>query len=198
MAMNPGTIIILNGTSSSGKTSIVKALQDLLDEPFLDAGIDKFIWMLPHRYLRQPLWDEVLGLATTAGPIGNQLVLGMHQTIAALSRSGSHVVADHVLVETAWVADCAQVLQELPAYFVGVRCPLEVVEAREAARKDRTLGQARAQFPLVHAHGIYDLEVNTAELSAEACAQQIKSYIEGMDKPEAFKQLSSNGISSLQ
>ncbi len=49
--MTPGKIIILKGTLGSGKTSIVTALQDMLDGPLLDAGIDKFIWMLPRRYL---------------------------------------------------------------------------------------------------------------------------------------------------
>jgi chloramphenicol 3-O-phosphotransferase len=73
-----GTIIILNGTLSSGKTSIVKALQNVLDEPYLEAGIDKFIWMLPHRYLDRPLWDEVLGLVVKAGPVGRTLMSGMH------------------------------------------------------------------------------------------------------------------------
>ena len=62
----PGTIILLNGTSSSGKTSIVKALQDSMEEPYLDMGIDRFIWMLPKRFLNRPLWDEVLGLADRA------------------------------------------------------------------------------------------------------------------------------------
>ena len=56
-----GTIIFLNGTSSSGKTTILQALQDSLDEPFLDMGIDRFIRMLPKRYLNRPLWDDVLG-----------------------------------------------------------------------------------------------------------------------------------------
>ena len=50
-----GTILLLNGTSSSGKTSLVKALQTLLPEPFLDAGLDRFLWMLPKRYLDRPL-----------------------------------------------------------------------------------------------------------------------------------------------
>jgi len=66
----PGTIILLNGTSSSGKTSIVKALQDSLEEPYLVMGIDRFIWMLPKRYLNSPLWDEVLGLLTEPGRRG--------------------------------------------------------------------------------------------------------------------------------
>ena len=45
--MNHGIIIILNGTSSSGKTSVLHALQDLLEEPYLEAGIDKFFSCFP-------------------------------------------------------------------------------------------------------------------------------------------------------
>jgi len=191
--VTPGKIIILNGTSSSGKTSIVRALQDILDEPFLDAGIDKFIWMLPRRYLDRPLWDKVLGLATEAGPLGHRLMSGMHQAIAALSRAGNNVVADHVLVERRWLEECTRIFSELPALFVGVRCPLEVLERREAMRKDRTLGQARAQFHLVHVHGIYDLEVDTSESSAEACALEIKRRLEDGSSPEAFKCLRQQG-----
>lgn len=187
--MTPGTIILVNGTSSSGKTSIVRALQDVLEEPFLDAGIDKFIWMLPRRYLDRPLWDEVLGLATQAGPVGHRLMSGMHHTIAALSRASNNVVADHVLVEPAWLQECVRLFSELPALFVGVRCSLDVLEQREAARKDRTLGQARAQFDLVHAHGVYDLEVDTVASSAEACARQIKQYLESGRPWDAFKRL---------
>ncbi len=49
--MKNGTVILINGAPSSGKTSIVYALQGILDEPFLEVGIDKFIFMLPDRYL---------------------------------------------------------------------------------------------------------------------------------------------------
>ncbi len=142
-----GTILLLNGTSSSGKTSLVKALQTLLPEPFLDAGLDRFLWMLPKRYLDRPLWDDVLGLATEAGAAGRLLATGMHHAIAELSRRGCHVVADHVLVEPAWVEECARLFHDLPAWLVGVHCPLAVLEERERARRDRTLGQAAAQFP---------------------------------------------------
>ena len=184
-----GKIILLNGTSSSGKTSIIKALQNILKDPYLDAGIDRFIWMLPQRYLDRPLWDDVLGLATEPGAVGNHLMSGMHHCITALSRAGNNVVADHVLVSDVWLEECARLFRELPAFFVGVRCPLAILERREVARKDRTLGQARAQFHLVHAHGIYDLEVDTAQLSAHECARQIKRRIEGGGPPDAFKRL---------
>lgn len=187
-----GTIVILNGASSAGKTTILEALQTLADEPFLNAGIDKFIWMLPRRYLDRPLWDEVLGLAVSAGSLGHQLFSGMHHAIAALAHTGNHVVADHVLVEPVWVAESARLFADLPAYLIGIRCPLAVLEQRESARRDRTLGQARAQHARVHAHGVYDLEVDTSRLAADDCARAILHRLN--EPPNAFRQLRDAGF----
>lgn len=183
------TIIILNGTSSSGKTSIVHELQKCLAEPYLEAGLDKFLWMLPGRCLSRPEWDEVLGLATKAGPLGLRLVSGMHQAIAALAAAGNHVIADHVLVEPTWWGECAALFADLPAYLIGVHCPLPILEAREMARQNRTLGQAKAQFERVHAGAIYDFEVDTGLYSAAECAWQIKQFMADHTRPEAFQRL---------
>jgi chloramphenicol 3-O phosphotransferase len=185
----PGTVLILNGTSSSGKTSILKELQNILSEPFIDAGIDKFIWMLPQRYLDRPLWDDVLGLATSAGETGHRLFSGMHHTIAALSAAGNHVIADHVLVEPSWVTECARLFHNLPAYLIGIKCPLEVLEQRERDRKDRTLGQACAQFGVIHRDVTYDLEIDTSTQTVTESALTIKTWLETQPQPAAFKRI---------
>lgn len=183
-------IILLNGTSSSGKTTLVRAWQQAMATPYLDAGLDRFLWMLPGRYLKQPLWDDVLGLATEAGETGHRLVHGMHRAIAALSQAGNCVVADHVLVEPEWVTDCANVLADLPAWLIGVRCPLPVLVERERSRGDRTLGQAAAQHERVHAHGVYDFEVDTSLMSPEECADAIIRQIK-VTPPFALRTLAS-------
>lgn len=185
----PGTIILLNGTSSSGKSSILSSLQTTFDEPFLDAGIDKFIWMLPKRYLDRPLWDDVLGLAIEAGDSGRKLFSGMHHAIAALSLRGNNVVADHVLVEKAWWVECAQLFHDLPAYLIKVHCPLEVLVEREARRPNRTPGQAEAQYHRVHMFPECDLEIDTDQSSPEACARLICERVTRGDPPRAFRQL---------
>ncbi len=182
-----GTIIVINGTSSSGKTSIVRALQERLAPPYLDMGVDRFIFMMPKRYLNRPLWDDVLGKADHAGAGGHLLFSGMHHAIAAAARAGLNIITDHVLVEKQWVDECARLFVGLSAYLMGIQCPLEVLEERERSRKDRTLGQARLQFPVIHKYAQYDLEVDTSILSAEQCAERI---IERMERPpEAFKSL---------
>ncbi|MBE0699116.1 MAG: chloramphenicol phosphotransferase [Anaerolineaceae bacterium] len=186
--MPPGTIILLNGASSSGKTSILVELQHLFAESYLNAGLDKFLWMLPSRYLDRPLWDDILGLADHAGAAGHILIAGMHQAISALARCGNNIVADHVLVEKAWLRDCAVQFADLPVYLIGIRCPLEILEQRECSRKDRTLGQARLQHEIVHHHAIYDLEVDTSLLTPHECAERIITCVHSAP-PQAFHRL---------
>jgi len=181
----PGIVIFINGTSSSGKSSILRALQDTLEPPYLDMGIDRFIFMLPRRYLNRPLWDDVLGKASRAGETGHLVFSGMHHAIAATSQAGLNVIADHVLVEKAWVDECARLFAGLPAYLIGLRCPLEVLEDRERQRTDRTLGQARLQFPLIHKFVTYDLEVDTSTLSVAECAGRIIAHL--ASPPVAFR-----------
>lgn len=177
MQAGAAPIIILNGASSSGKSTLVRELQTVLDGPWLDAGLDRFLWMLPRRYLEPPLWDDVMGAATRAGETGHALVRGMHEAIAALSRAGCSVIADHVLIEPTWVSHCTTVVADLPAYLVKVFCPLEVLEARERERRDRTLGQARAQYELVHAGLLYDVEVDTSRLDPSGCAERVAARL---------------------
>lgn len=186
---SPGTILILNGASSSGKTCLLKAVQEAFEEPYLDLGIDKFIWALPERYLERPLWDDVLGLADTAGETGERLVSAMHRSILAAAASGFNVAADHVLVVRNWVEDCASLFHNMRTYLIGVRCPLEVLEQREKSRKNRTLGQARLQYERVHAHGIYDLEVDTARLSPQEGAEKVRQLVKSGALPFALRKI---------
>lgn len=114
----------------------------MLTEPWLDMGLDRLIFMLPKRYLDRQEWDDVLGRATEAGKTGQRLISAMRHPIEAAASTGFDILADHVLVEEAWAEECAQLFGGKPAYLIGVRCPLEVLEQREW--KDRTRGQAQA------------------------------------------------------
>ena len=188
--MNPGTIIFLNGTTSAGKTSTIHMLQNILVEPYLEVGIDKFLWMLPRRYFHQPLWDDVLGKANQTGEMGHKLIHAMHHTILTLSNQGIKVLADHVLIDPLWLEECVCLFHDKPAYLIGIKCPLDVLEQREEARKnERTPGAAAKQFDIIHAHGVYDFEVDTSKQNIEDTAMLIKNFLDTGQPPRALQQL---------
>ena len=148
-----GTIIFLNGTSSSGKTSLARALQAALPESFLHVAGDHFAAMLPRRPVDAP---TLLALTSV-----------MHRSIAALAESGANVVVDTVVSNKTWLRECVDLLAGHTVLFVGVRCPLPELERRERERGDRRPGQAADQLAFVHAHGLYDFELDTSTVSPE-------------------------------
>jgi phospho-2-dehydro-3-deoxyheptonate aldolase len=46
-----GSVILLNGASSAGKSTLANAVQDVMDAPYLHLGIDLFFDALPQRYV---------------------------------------------------------------------------------------------------------------------------------------------------
>lgn len=199
-----GRVIVLNGPSVAGKSSIQRALQERFLEPHLAMGIDSMlVGMMPARYFtgaaadrHEVLWGEASSDGSGAplftlrmGPKGRRLVSGMHHAVAAFAERGSSVIVDYILYEPEWLDELSERLRPLVAYFVGVRIPLEILEARERQRGTSPAGHARSHYHQVHAHGIYDLEVDSSTASAEACAATIADYVDSHPHPRAFELL---------
>jgi len=75
--------------------------------------------------------------------------------------------------------------------FVGVYCPLAEALRREQRRVDRRrpLTIDPAMFDLVHAHGTYDLVVDTARLTPGEAARRITAVLDLAPSPTAFERL---------
>jgi chloramphenicol 3-O phosphotransferase len=176
----PGRLILLNGTSSSGKSSIAEQLLATLDGAWFHLGIDRF----HHLRARREWTDE------TFLPVFQRTVLGFHRAVAGMASAGNDVVVDHVLGERWRLADCLTIFDGFPVLFIGVRCSLPELERRERERGNRTVGRAAVQFPLVHQHGVYDLEVDSERHTPSECASLIRDRLYDAP-PTAFDQLRS-------
>ena len=205
----PGTAVVLNGAPRSGKSSIALAIQRMSREPWMNLGADRFIEITPER-LRPGIGLRPAGIANRPGgerpdlePLIPGLYGALYESIAAHLRLGLNVVTDvahhdDYATLSGVLYDCAGRLEGLRTCFVGVRCPAEAVWQR---RKDTWLREqdipddapvpklVRIWDREVHRPGIYDLEVDTAKSSAEACAGKILAHIETSPRPDAFRRL---------
>ena len=199
-----GRIIYLNGTSSSGKSSIALSLQQMLEEPHLRLGVDTFLGMMPIRYLTLQHSDGIVpaqqpddSVHFKIGAVANQTLTSMYYALAGLARAGSNVIFDDVIQSQELLRLAVTELDGIEVVFVGVHAPIEELERREVARGDRLLGLARGSLAAAHEHGIYDLEIDTRENIGHASAQAIVAYLRNDPHPSAFKQLRSRFANRL-
>ena len=178
----PGRIVFLNGTSSSGKSSIAAELLTMLDPPHFHLSVDAFNAMRSREKSRRlpPAELETVLRRTRAG---------FHRAVAAMAAAGNDVIADHVLSEEWRLLDCLQVLAGYQVVFVGVRCSDAELARRELERGDREVGQGAAQQRQVHAHDGYDVECDTTAASPRQCAELIAGYLASGAVPVAFDRL---------
>ncbi len=216
----PGIIILINGPSTSGKSSLKKELQKLYPTPYLNLGIDTlFVGVLPERFVTGPKLDHDIDHAEVMegrvshdaqghrlftlhiGNVGNDVIHGMHQSIAAYAKTGNDCIVDYILYQDAWLTDLCTVLKNYTIYTIGIDAPLEILEAREKSRGFTFVeGHVRSHHESVHRlfkqHNGYDLIVNTHELSAKEGAQKIYDYIASTKDPKGFKTVSNRFASS--
>ncbi len=151
-ATKPGQVIFLNGTSSSGKTTLARALQEALPR-----GLSSSV--------RRPICQSAAGgrslndQAALAPVVHRLSSRASTPHAAAVALAGNNIIVDHVLQDTSWVASCVRAFRGIETLFIAVRCPLDELERRENERGDRIKGLARSQYDGIHSCGIYDLEL---------------------------------------
>lgn len=155
-------IIFLNGTSSSGKSTIAKKLSELDNFEYL--SIDDFI-------------NEQSSITGTN--LRNKfpkIVHKFHQKISELTQQNKNLIIDHVLEKPEWYEACKEALRGGNITWVSVICPLEELEKREAKRKDRKPGLARFQYNILYKNYKYDIQIDTSITSPKQAAFSILTY----------------------
>jgi chloramphenicol 3-O phosphotransferase len=203
----PGRVVILNGAPRSGKSSIVEAIQETFEGPWMNLGVDVFC-----RSVTPPRYRPGIGLRPGGGrpeveALIPALYAALYDSVAAHSRHGLNVVVDvghHDAYSTRLhvLPDAARRLDGVPVLLVGVLCPVEVIMQRRIAGQPGREGQYAASIadeaipePVlrwqeeVHIPGIYDLEVDTSAMSPVQCAAMIRQRLDEGPPPSAFRRL---------
>jgi chloramphenicol 3-O-phosphotransferase len=151
-----GQIIIVSGTSGSGKSTACELFAKRSDEFWLLYGIDHFLAAtLPSKFghhgpraregiYAHPVEEPEDPLRWSFGKHGKQAFRTFHAWIAAASREGCNIIIDHLmLVDPPILQDAIWQMRDLPVLFVLLKPPYQVLQQRVATRD---MGGSRTPF----------------------------------------------------
>ncbi|MCL1858335.1 MAG: chloramphenicol phosphotransferase CPT family protein [Oscillospiraceae bacterium] len=185
--MKKGKIIILNGTSSAGKSTLARVLQDRVSEAFFVISGDDYMQMLGRSKYVDISNESYI-----------QYNLVEAYTAKALSDRGMNLIMDTVhftdTEEEVGLKEWVELLRDNPVLFVMVTCPLEELRRREKERSDRDMrydwdGKAESQIATLYPQDIYDITIDNHKNTNEECADKIIELLNCPEKFSAFKTL---------
>lgn len=160
-------IILLNGPSSSGKSSLSKALQELIadmrSEAYEIVSIDDFMKVSTSETIYEDDVYEISG--------------EMCEKIRELFNGGKGVIIDHVITSERIYDQLIDSMAPDKVDTVHIVCPLDVLLRREEERGDRCVGSAESSYTYLYPKDGYDAEVNTGVMSSEEAASKIYSEL---------------------
>lgn len=156
-------IILLNGSSSSGKSTLAKTLQALIEEKRSERyeiiSIDDFLKMTTEDVIYE---DDVFEIS------GN-----LCENVLRVLKENQGVIIDHVITSERIFNQIKEMLNPNQLWLIHVTCPLEVLRKREQERKNRCLGSAESSYMYLFPKEGYDLTVDTHIMTAAECAKKI-------------------------
>ena len=145
-----GQVLIVTGTSGSGKSTACELFARRSEDFWLLYGIDHFLaGTLPAKFghhgprSREGIYAHPLDLGDPDGPLrwsfgpkGEAAFRTLHGWVATAARAGCNIVLDHLaMTDPPVLQDLVWQLEGLPVLFVCLKPPFDVLEARIASRK---------------------------------------------------------------
>ena len=164
-------MILLNGPSSSGKSTLAEALREQItakqEENYGIVSIDGFLRMSPDRPICE---DDVYDISEAMGT-----------AMLELLKTSPGIIVDHVITSERIFDVFCEFVRPFRLFMVHVTCSPEELARREAERGDRPSGSAEASSEYLYPRDGYHLTVDTGSMTAEECASLIyeKVFAEG-------------------
>ncbi len=171
-------IVLLNGPSSSGKSSICKAFQYSINQPFLTLGVDTFISMMPQKYLSYGEKSQEgcyfiksknnygVTVSCHSGTFGDLVFKTAIDIVELMGDNGLNIIIDEVIWSDERMYEYKNILIKHNVLFIKVFCERYSAQERELLRGDREIGLANNQIDKIASMKFqYDLEINTDILS---------------------------------
>jgi len=192
-------IILLNGCSSAGKSSISEKIMELSQEPWLNFSLSTFWNALSPKYkgfgeksnegLQFILGQDEHGFPVNEVKVnsyGERLFNSIPKVFKQLADDGHNLIIEEVILDQKYLENYKDNLKNHQVYFLNVDCELLILEKREKARGDRVIGTNRAQYlKMKELNWEYDLKVDNSWISVLDNAKKILEFIK-LKQPRTF------------
>lgn len=159
-------IILLNGPSSSGKSTLSKALQSYfanIGKKYNIISIDDFMKISTSETIYE---DDVY-----------EISLDMCKAILDSLKNNEGVIVDHVITSPRIFNQFIDTTNDYSHLLVRVTCPLDVLLQREKSRGNRHKGSAKDSYDYLYPKDGYDVTVDTHNMSLDECIKTIINKI---------------------
>jgi chloramphenicol 3-O phosphotransferase len=155
-------IVVLNGPSSAGKSTLAEAVRELRGPRAVVVPIDRFYAMVHTGHPN----DWAMYAALTGATFG---------AAAGFARAGFDVIVDIVFERRDCFEIAERVLAGFDPLYVAITASVEELERREQVRGDRPVGLARRQYAQVLHDVPYALALDTTHEPATSHANRVAS-----------------------
>lgn len=160
-------IILLNGPSSSGKSTLAKNIQALIDnkrnEKYEVVSIDDFMKVPIDETIYEDDVFEISG--------------DLCEKVLEVLETSSGAIVDHVITSERIFIQFKEMLSQYRIHLVHVTCPLEVLLKREQERRNRCPGTAESSYTYLFPKDGYDITVDTHSMTTAECSNIIYGKI---------------------
>lgn len=196
-----GQIVLISGTSGSGKTTTCSTFANRAREPYLMFGMDLMVGSIfPGKYSIFGELKEEGYQATSYGPMCMKALSAMHAMIAAAAQTGQNMVVDHLMfIDPPVLQDCVWRMADVPVLFVNLRPSREVLERRITERKielpppmleavggpdgvkqlaEKLAATTPWMYEHAYANDCYDLELDSDKLNPDQLCEKIEARLQ--------------------
>lgn len=161
-----GKLIILNGPSCVGKTTLAVTFQNTVSETYYRLSIDDYLCMVPESKLY--LGDGI--------NIRNAIHF-MHSSIRLLLEEEINVIVDMIYLQKygteSVVDECRNFFKNYDVMMIKLKCELKELKRRAEIRKNRDFNDIQRQIAMQFPDEAFDVVLDTFQYNVEECVDFI-------------------------
>lgn len=187
----PGNLIFVRGIPNAGKTTLCKALQKSLPEPYYYFSTDILAQMIPKHYIhtKEGVFiehcndDKSPKAFFASGSIGLQFFRAFADCIKGLVENGHNVIVEAIVWQQSWLDEFKKSWKNLPLYTIKILIDEKIALVREETcekpKHMQPAGIIRGALEILECVPMhYDLVLDSGNFSVDQEVQMVLDFLQ--------------------